>query len=167
MTNLEKNWPAIRTLVQDASRSSFHCAFSTVDADGSPHITPIGSLILRDDCTGYYFEEYTRRMPVHFAHNRRVCILAVHSGFAFFLKSLIRGRFSRYPGVRLYGQAGERRPATDEEIATWQKRVRMARGTKGYELLWKNLRMVRDIRFDSFDPVTAGEMTREAGWSAL
>jgi hypothetical protein len=41
-----------------------------------------------------------------------------------------------------------RRKGTDEEIAMWQNHVKMAQRTKGYDLLWKNMRTVRDIYFE-------------------
>ena len=75
-----------------------------------------------------------------------------------------RGRYqSPKPGcygIRLHGKVGDRRPATEGEIAVWQKRVKGVRRTKGYKLIWKNLKYVRDIQFDSFEPITAGKMTK-------
>ena len=54
----------------------------------------------------------------------------------------------------------KKREASAEEIAMWQNHVRMAQGTKGYDILWKNMRTVRDIYFDSYEPVRCGEMTQ-------
>jgi hypothetical protein len=59
------------------------------------------------------------------------------------------------------GSAGKKREATKEEIAMWQDHVKPARGTKGHDILWKDMRMVRDIYFDSFEPVSCGEMTQD------
>ena len=64
------------------------------------------------------------------------------------------------PAVRLMGSMGKKREATEEEVAMWQNHVKIAQGTKGYDLLWKNMRTVRDIYFDSFEPVSCGEMTQ-------
>ena len=53
----------------------------------------------------------------------------------------------------------EKREATADEAAMWENHVAFARGMKEYELLWGNMRFVRDINFDSFEPVNMGEMT--------
>ena len=58
------------------------------------------------------------------------------------------------------GALGQKRNGTDEEIALWQDRVRSAQGTKGHELLWRDMRTVRDIFCDSFEPVSCGAMTQ-------
>ncbi len=150
----------IQQTIQAAMKSSHHLAFGSVAEDGSPHVTPIGSLILRDDCSGYYFEEYARQMSINLKNNRRISILAVNSGFWFWIKSMYSGRFPNPPGIRLHGMVGERRPATESEIAAWQYRVKGARRTKGYKLIWCNLKHVRDIQFDSYEIITAGKMTR-------
>lgn len=157
--DIEQNWGMIKDVLQSAMASSRHCSFATVDEEGLPHVTPIGSLALRDDCTGYYFEEFTRQMPKNLGANQRVCILAVNSGFFYWYKAISSGRFPAFPGVRLYGTVGERREATGDEIAAWHNRVKRARKTRGYKLIWENLKHVRDIKFDSFRPVTTGQMT--------
>jgi len=157
--DINQNWGMIQEFIQVAMKSSRHLSFATVTEEGRPHVTPIGSLILRDNCTGYYFEEYTKQMPDNFKNNQRISILAVNSGFLFWLKSIYSGSFTTHPGIRLHGKVGVRRPATEDEIAAWQDRVKGARKTKGYQLIWKNLKHVRDIEFDSFEPITAGKMT--------
>jgi len=93
------------------------------------------------------------------AQNPRVCILAVNSNPAFWLKSLVEGKFETSPAVRLMGTVGKKRAGTKEEITMWQDHVKPAQGTKGHDIMWKNMRMVRDIHFDSFEPVLCGEMT--------
>jgi hypothetical protein len=55
---------------------------------------------------------------------------------------------------------GERRQATPEEINSFLDRLKMVKQTKGYQMLWANMKTVRDIRFDSFEPVLTGEMTQ-------
>jgi hypothetical protein len=59
------------------------------------------------------------------------------------------------------GSAEKKREATEEEIAMWQDHVKLARGTKGHDLMWKNMRRVRDFYFYSFEPVLMGEMTQD------
>ena len=106
-----------------------------------------------------YFEEFPRRLPSNLSNNPQLCVLAVNSSRWFWLTSLIRGRFQSMPAVRLRGEAGEVRLATDKEIALWQKRVSSVRFTKGHAKIWKNMRLVRDVRFSSIEPVHIGEMT--------
>lgn len=154
-------WRRIRHLFQDAFNSSFHYAFATVGEDGSPHITPIGSLILGKDRRGFYFEEYVKNMSKNLQRSNRVCIMAVNTNKFSAWKSFILGRFVSPPAVRLMGSVGERREATPQEIEQFRNRVKKFRMFKAYDLLWGNLRYVREIRFDSFEPVHAGVMTRD------
>ena len=155
-----KHWKTIQ-MVFEQSRSSMHCAVATVNADGSPHVTPIASLFLRKDKTGFYFDEFPVHMSRNLERDPRVCILAVNSNPQFWQKSLVAGKFETPPAVRLMGSVGKKREGTEEEIAMWQNHVKLARGTKGHDILWKNMRMVRDIQFDSFEPVSGGEMTQD------
>lgn len=67
------------------------------------------------------------------------------------------------PAIRLYGSVGEIREATDREIDLFRKRVRLFRLTKGYSLMWSDMRMVRDIHFSRIEPVQIGKMTRNVG----
>jgi uncharacterized protein len=156
-----KHWNTIQILFQESLGSSMHYAIATVNADGSPHVTPIGALFLREDKTGFYFDEFPINMSRNLGRDPRVCVLAVNSNPTFWQKSLLAGRFETPPAVRLMGSAGKKREGTEEEIAMWQNHVKLARGTKGHDLMWKNIRMVRDIHFDSFEPVSCGEMTQD------
>ena len=52
-----KHWETIRAVFEEGFKSCSHFAVATVNEDGSPHVTPIGALILREDQTGFYFEE--------------------------------------------------------------------------------------------------------------
>jgi predicted pyridoxine 5'-phosphate oxidase superfamily flavin-nucleotide-binding protein len=153
------HWETIRTVFDEAYKSSLHFAVATVNEDGSPHITPIGALILRDNRTGFYFEENPQRMPLNLKRNPRVCILAVNANMQFWGKALVDGKFPAPPAVRLSGLAGELREATADEVAAWQEKIAIAKGTIGYKLLWEKFAKVRDINFDSFEPVNVGEMT--------
>ena len=156
-----RHWKTIKMVFKESLNSSLHYAVATVNEDGSPHVTPIGALFLRDDTTGFYFDKFPVTMPRNLEQNRRICILAVNSNPSFWQKSLVAGKFDIPPAVRLMGFAGEKREATEEEIAKWQNHVQLARGTKGYDIMWKDMRMVRDIYFDSFEPVSCGEMTQD------
>jgi hypothetical protein len=48
---------------------------------------------------------------------------------------------------------------TSEEIESWKKRLALARGLNGYNLMWSDMHLVREPTFDSFEPVNIGEMT--------
>jgi uncharacterized protein len=156
-----KHWNTIRMVFKESLDSFMHYSVATVNEDGSPHVTPIASLFLREDKTGFYFDEFPIHMSRNLERNPRVCIMAVNSNPTFLQKSFLTGKYETPPAVRLMGSVGKKREATEEEIAKWQNHVKIARGTKGYDLIWKNMRTVRDIQFDSFEPVLFGEMTQD------
>jgi 1,2-phenylacetyl-CoA epoxidase PaaB subunit len=57
------------------------------------------------------------------------------------------------------GTVKELRDATPDEIAAWRKHIAIARHTKGYEAIWGKMHTVRDVVFDSYEPVNIGTMT--------
>jgi uncharacterized protein len=158
--DMETQWPLIKRTFGSAFRSSFHYAIASVDEAGEPHVTPIGSLLLLEPGMGLYFEKFARQLPQHVQGGGKVCVLAVNSSIWFWLGSLMRGRFPSPPAMRLYGELGVLREATDAEIALWRRRVRKLRHTRGYRLMWQSMNRVREIRFTHMEPVRIGEMTR-------
>jgi len=156
-----KQWKTIQMVFQQSLSSSLHYALASVNEDGSPHLTPIGALFLRENKTGFYFDVFSVKMSNNLDKDQRVCVLAVNSHTSYWRKSFITGRCEAPPSVRLLGTVGKKREATEEEVAMWEKHTEFARGMKGYELLWGNMRFVRDIYFDSFEPVNMGEMTQD------
>ena len=163
---LKENWTDIKRLFGQAFRSSFHYALATVNENGEPHVTPIGSLILSDPGHGFYFEEFPQQLPRNLGKNKQVCVLAVNSSRWFWVKSLFGGRFASPPAMRLYGTVGEVREATENEIESWHRRVRSVRSSKGYSIMWENMKMVRDITFSRMEPVHMGEMTHDV-WKTM
>lgn len=157
--DVNENWAEIKALFRESFRSSFHYAIASVGADGDPHVTPIGSLILGRPGQGIYFEKFTRNLPRNLDDGSRVCVLAVNSSRWFWMGSLFAGRFPRPPAVRLHGVAGPVRHATEREIALWQKRVGRVRFTTGHRLMWRDMSEVREISFDRIEPVQLGVMT--------
>ena len=157
---LNENWSEIKALFKRSFRSSFHYAIATVSENGEPHITPIGSLVLGKPGQGIYFEEFPRQLPQNLQKHQKLCVMAVDSGIGFWLRSLLRGKFVAPPAVRLYGVAGELRPATEKEIQLWQRRVRRVRFTKGHATMWAKMSMVREIEFTHIAPVQIGKMTK-------
>lgn len=158
--DIQQHWNTIRKVVNQALESNRFCAVATVNPDGSPRVSPIGSLFLDDAGKAFYFEEYPKNMRQNLDQDQRVCVLAVTGGFWYWLKALFRGRFDTPPGVRLMGRAGAKRMATEEELKQWQERIRPFRRFKGYKLLWKDMRYVREITFDAFEPLRLGPMSR-------
>jgi len=156
---IANNWDTIRKVFDEAWKSCLHYAVASVGKDGTPHVTPIGGLYLRDDQTGFYFEEFPSRLPENLKSNSRVCIMAVNADKIFWSKSLLEGKFDSPPGVRLIGTVGERRPATPGEIEAWQKKVGFAKAMKGYKIMWENMSHVRDIKFESYEPIYLSQMT--------
>lgn len=152
--NLEKNWDQILQVLRNSKKSNRFFSMATVDPAGNPHVTPIGHVFFRNDMTAYYFDAYSRAMPINFEHNRRVCVMGVNSSTGFWLKSLFRGQFDSAPAVRLFGEVSEVRSATQDEIDTLQRAIRVTRKLKGHTLLWNDLTRVRDIRFDGFSPAS-------------
>jgi len=161
MAITDGQWGIIKRLFARTFRTSFHYAVATVSADGAPHVAPIGSLILRDNGKGFFFEEYLGITARNFQNDKRICVLAVHTSRWMLLKSLLLGRFVSLPAVRLTGVVGEKREATPEEMNLFHKRVGGYHFLKGYDLLWSRLRYVRDVTFDAALPVRAGAMTRD------
>ncbi|MCP3876501.1 MAG: pyridoxamine 5'-phosphate oxidase family protein [Desulfobacteraceae bacterium] len=159
--NIKDHWNEIRQLFKKALKTNKYYSFASVDKEGNPHITPIGSLILRDDCTGYFSEKFPEKSRQNYKTNDRVAVMAINSGFFFWFKSIRKGVFKSLPGVRIYGRVGKRRKATEKERAKWLNIVKIAKGTKGYNLLWKDMAHVRDIHFDDARPVKAGVMTQD------
>ena len=156
---INNHWDEIRKIFEEAYKSCLHFAIATVNEDGSPHVTPIGALFLRADQTGFFFDEYPSKMPANLKRNPGVCILAVNADKIFWAKSLMEGKFTTPPAIRLIGTVGELREATSEDKEAWYKRIVLARGLKGYRLMWERMGRVRDIQFNSFEPVDLGKMT--------
>ena len=163
--DLTANWNVVKSLFKASFKSSFHFAVASITENGEPHVTPIGSLILGEPGRGFYFEKFPRSLPRNVSSNNRICVLAVNSSRWFWLMSLVGGRFTSPPAVRLHGIAGDLREATETEMALWQKRVKRVGFSKGHAIMWRGMSMVRDIEFTKIEPVQIGEMTRGT-WNA-
>ncbi len=158
--SLIQHWAEIRNVFKRSFGSSFHYAIASVNADGTPHNTPIGSLLLHNtEPKGIYFEIFTSQLRKNIETNPNISVLAVDSGIWFWLKSLTRGEFPYAPAIRLYGKAGERRAATDAEINRFKNRIKFVRELKGAKMLWGDLRQVREVIFFGFEHVKMGRMT--------
>ncbi|GAA4394498.1 pyridoxamine 5'-phosphate oxidase family protein [Tsukamurella soli] len=155
------DWEFARRTVQRGVATSLHCAIASRNADGTPHVTPIGSMLLhRDSASGIYFDVFNARLARNVDADPRVTVLAVDSGRAVWARALLRGRFGDSPGVQLTGSVGPARPGTPEEIARFHRVVGPLLHLPGGRAMWGDLPRVRDVRFDTLDRVHLGRMTR-------
>ncbi len=156
---IDTHWHIVKKLFKKAFSSSFHYSIASIDENGKPHVTPIGSLILGAPGKAIYFEEFTSKLPSNIKANRFVSVLAVNSSKLFWLKSLSKGQFNEPPALRLNGETGKLREATQTETNLWHKRVRFLCFTKGHKIMWQRMCKVREIEFTSIEPVHIGSMT--------
>lgn len=163
---LDEHWQEIRQVFARAQGSMHHCSIASVGPDGMPNVTPIGTVFLRDDRTGFYFDQYTSTLASNLDADPRVCVMAVDTGAGFWFRALFAGRFPAPPGVRLYGTASALRPATDEELDRVARRVRPTRWLKGSQMLWSRFSHVRDLTFTEFRPVRYPVMMEDL-WQTL
>ena len=159
------DWRIIRNVFRSGFASSFHFGVASINDDGSPHLTPIGSLVFSDMGRGIYFEEYPRTLTHNLKRDQRICVMALNASKWTFFRTMLRGKAAGPFGVRLYGTAGERREATPEEVTRFLRRVRPFRFLRGHRLLWGKLRTVRDVRFHAFEPVRIPQLG-SAQWPA-
>ena len=159
--DLITDWKKIRKHFNKSFSSNFHVSIASVDSEHNPTVTPIGSLFLNDNQTGFYFEKFPSKLPEHAKKNPNICLLGVNSGRMFWIKSLFREKFSDFPALKLYGELGEKRKATDKEIIRLNRRMRITNGLKGNTYLWKKMEFVREIKVTKVEKINIGKMTSE------
>lgn len=157
---LNEHWKAIRLHFNKSFRKNLHVAVASVGNDNMPTVTPIGSLFLNSNQTGFYFEKYASRLPRHAQTNRNICVLAVNSSKWFWVKALFKGKFKAPPAIKLYGELGEKRKATDIELSRLKRRMNLARRSRGYKYLWGDMTTVREITFTKAEVSNLANMTR-------
>lgn len=156
--SLASHWNEIVKVIGIGQRSSMHCSIASVDDQGTPNITPIGTVFLRGDQTGYFFDTFTSKLASNIEENQNICLMAVNTNSSFWLKSFFKGKFPTPPGVRLYGTVGSLREATEEELKAINKRIKPMSWLKGSKLIWSSFTHVRDIHFNDFRPVQYPKM---------
>lgn len=157
MKAIDRHWTQIR----EVFKSSPFAVFGTVNEDGSPQVTPIGSVYLnREEPRGYFLERFPRRLSENLDARPDFMLLAVNPRLTFWLGSLIRGRFTGPPAVRLVGRAAPRRPVRQQERAAFTRRVRPVSWTRGYAHLWADFETARDLEFTHFTTVNLGPMVK-------
>ncbi len=155
----ESTWADVKGVMHRSARSTLHCAVASINEDGSPHVSPIGSVLLTDRGQGIYFDVFASGLSRNLERAPRLTVLAVDSSRWFWLRSLFGGAFIDHPGYRLSGTAGPRREATEAEQERMAGLVRPLRRLKGHALLWSNFGQVRDLSFNSAKPIHLGKMT--------
>ena len=140
-----EEWQHICKVVKDAQRAAMHCSVATVDEQLQPTITPIGTLFLRENQSGFFFDTYTDSFKQNLPQNNKACIQAINSSRLFWLKSLLKGQFGDYPGIRLYVEIGDLRPATQQERLQISQRIQVLKWSKGSQLIWSDFSQVRDF----------------------
>lgn len=148
-------WSEVKALFARAQQF----AVATVDADGAPRVSPIGSITLGDVGRGHYLEYFPVAMRANLDRDPRLCIMAVCSDWKFWLRSMWRGKCPAHPALRLVAEAGPRRKATRDEADAFLAKVRRLRCLKGYGLLWSGPAHARDFTVLRVEPVGLGGMT--------
>ena len=159
--DIKTNWKSIKSHFKNSLKRNMFLAIASVNDQNEPTVTPIGSLFFNENQTGFYFEKFATKLNKHAKTNNKICVIAVNNSKWFWLISLFKGKFSSYPGVKLYGELGESREATEIEKRAMQRRVRITQGLKGHTYLWKDMSLVRDIKFTKAEKINLGQMTRE------
>ena len=159
--DIKTDWNKIKLHFNTSFKSNLYISIASVDSENNPTVTPIGSLFLNDNQTGFYFEKYPSKLPTNAEINRNICALGVNSNTFFWLKSLFKGKFGSYPAIKLYGQLGERRKATEKETNRLNRRMKITKGLKGNKYLWGKMEFVRDIVFTKAEKINLGKMTNE------
>jgi hypothetical protein len=159
----DQNWEHILKFWGSASHVSAspnipYCVFATVDEDGSPRVAPYTSLILGQNKQGYFFDEFSPQLTKNLDRNKRISVLLIKNEKWFWMKTVLFGKFDHAPGIRLMGSVGEKRKATAQEIRAFKQPLRKLKFFKGYQPLWEVMTHVRDIHFESFEPVRCGAM---------
>lgn len=144
------NWSAIKRVFSKSQKSNMHANIASVSSEGMPNITPIGTVFLNENGTGFLFDSFSQQLSENLEQNSNVCISVVNSSKIFWLSSFIKGRFDDYPGVRLYTKLGELRLATDQEKLLVDTRIRSLKWTKGSQLIWSDFTHVREFKVDDY-----------------
>jgi uncharacterized protein len=155
------NWVDIKRHFDKSFKTNFHVSIASIDKDNNPTVTPIGSLFLNSNQTGFYFEKYPAKLPANANAHKNICVLGVNSSTFFWLTSLFTGRFKIYPAIKLYGQLGDKRKATEIEIKRLNRRMSATKWLKGNKYLWGNMEYVREIKFTNAEKINLGKMTEE------
>ena len=153
------NWDSLRKdFLHCQKTASGLVQIASVDENGLPNLTPIGSLFLGEHKQAFFCNRFPVNLNKNIRTNDRVCVIAMNSSKIFWLKSLFKGGFSSCPGIKLFGRVTERRKIRPEEKAKWERMVKPFRRLKGYDILWKDMAHASEIEFDAFEYLNTGGM---------
>ena len=138
-----------------------YCSVATVTEAGIPHVTPIGSVVLKDKNSGWFFQKFAKNIPLNTVKSEFATIMAVNDSKWFWLKSVFKGQFSKPPAMRLLVKLGHLRPATESENQKFKRRVNIFKHTKGYAVMWQNMEDIREFEIIEYKPVFIGKMTQQ------
>ena len=158
--DIKSNWKLIKNHFNESFKTSLSVSIASVNKDNKPTVTPIGTLFLNKDQTGFYFEKFPKKIPENAKLNKNICVLAVNSSKWFWIKALYKLKFNAYPAIRLYGELGKKRKATDIEISRLNRRMRTTKRLKGNKYLWRKMAFVREIKFIKAEGINIGKMTK-------
>jgi len=77
------HWLDIRRVLIRGQASTIYCSVASINPNGTPHVTPLGTFFLRDDLTSYHFDHCTSALPRNLDNNPNLCVMAVNAGFMF------------------------------------------------------------------------------------
>ncbi|EPR68630.1 hypothetical protein [Cyclobacterium qasimii] len=157
--DIKENWQLIKNHFNVSFKTSLSVSIASVTKDNMPTVTPIGTLFLNMDHTGFYFEKFPKTIPENAKTNKNICVLGVNSSKWFWLKALYKLQFSSYPAIRLYGELGEKRKASGIEISRLNRRMNATKALKGNAYLWGDMEFVREIKFTKAEGVNIGKMS--------
>lgn len=158
----DDQWSAVRSILRKANGSSLHASIASANADGSAHVTPIGSLMLGAKGVGMYLDVFNSGLAANVDRDPRVSILVVDSRKVMWLRSLLGGAFVACPGVRLIGSVGPARPTTPAEIDRFGRHIGPLRRTRGARAMWGSLHTARDVTITRAQNLNLGPMTKAA-----
>lgn len=156
---INKDWFLIKEHVKQCFKSNLHVSIASVNQNNEPIVTPIGTLFLNDDQTGFYFEKFSKSLSKNYKKNNKICVLAVNSSKLFWIKALFNGKFHKHPAIKIYGKLGEKRPVTDVDKYALYRRMRYTKLLKGHQYLWNDMNTVRIIHFNRVEIMKLGKMT--------
>ena len=70
------NWNAIKKVFAKAQKSNMHANIASVSKNGMPNITPIGTVFLNEDGTGFLFDSFSEQLAENLRQNNNVCIVS-------------------------------------------------------------------------------------------
>lgn len=79
----QATWDRGVAVLRQGMSTSLHCSIASVNEDGSPHVTPIGSLQITGLGTGMYFDVFNETLACNVDRDPRVSILVVDSSRSF------------------------------------------------------------------------------------